>query len=211
MPTYRTAVALDLRPGSEAAYLDWLRTTPRVLGPVYARTGIRRKAVVMSAHHVVAHYESDREGAVEAAFASPEAAREFEGPLGALVDFSRPPATFHGVLHWAQPVQYAPRHVALTLRLKEEAIGTYLTWVRERLTPDFEPIWREADLARKEVLVSGRNVVAFYEARDSASVLSTFAQPKSVEVMQTFLGALLDPDPAGATTPFEEVFVWSER
>lgn len=208
MPTYRTAVALDVLPGAEAGYLDWVRGCLHTLGPVYARTGIRRKAVVMSGRHVIAHYEADREGAVEEAFASPEAGAEFAGTLGRLVDFTRPPRTHHGVLHWDRPVEYAPKHVALTLRLKEGAEPSYLEWVRTRLTPDFEQIWRDADLARKEVLVSGREVVAFYEARDSASVLSTFAQPKSAQVVESFLGALLDPDPNGATAPYEEVFVW---
>jgi hypothetical protein len=208
MPTYRTAVSLVLQPGAEDAYLHWVRNCLATLGPVYARTGIRRKAVVMSGRHVIAHYEADRAGAVEEAFASSEAAQEFAGPLGALVDFSQPPRTFHGVSHWDRPVSYSPTHVALTLRLKEGAEPAYLQWVREQLTPDFEQIWRDADLARKEVLVSDRHVVAFYEARDSASVLSTFAQPKSARVMETFLGALLDPDPAAPTAPFEEVFVW---
>lgn len=208
MATFRTAVALDVHPGSEAGYLEWLRNSPRTLAPVYARTGVNRKAVVMSGRHVIAHYEADRAGAVEAAFASPEAATEFGGTLGRLVDFATPPRTYHGVLHWTRPVQYPKKHVALTLRLKAGAEPAYLAWVRDRLTPDFAGIWTDADIARKEVLVSERHVIAFYEARDSASVLSTFAQPKSLEVMQSFLGALLDPDPAAPAAPFEEVFVW---
>lgn len=208
MPTHRTAVSLTVLPGAEAQYLDWLRGCLRTLGPVYARLGIRRKAVVMSGRNAIAHYEADRPGAVEEAFASSEAAQEFAGRLGQLVDFSSPPMTYHGVLHWARPVAYGARHVALTLRLKAGAERTYLDWVRDRLTPDFEQIWRDADLARKEVLVSGRHVIAFYEARDSASVLSTFAQPFSQEVMTNFLGALLDPDPSAPQAPHEEVFVW---
>lgn len=208
MTTHRTAVSLTVLPGAEPEYLDWLRGSLRTLGPVYARLGITRKAVVMSGRNVIAHYESDRPGAVEEAFASPEAAQEFGGRLGQLVDFSSPPTTYHGVLHWARPVSYRPRHVALTLRLKEGAEAAYLDWVRQRLTTDFAQIWRDADLARKEVLVSGRHVIAFYEARDSASVLSTFAQPFSQQVMTEFLGALLDPDPTAPSAPHEEVFVW---
>lgn len=209
MPIYRTAVSLTMLPGKEAEYLDWLRGSLRTLGTVYARVGISRKAVVMSGRSVIAHYEADRPGAVEEAFASPEADQEFAGRLGQLVDFSSPPMTYHGVLHWARPVTYAARHVALTLRLRAGAEQTYLDWVRQRLTPDFERIWSDADLARKEVLLSGRHVIAFYEARDSASVLSTFAQPFSQEVMTNFLGALLDPDPSAPQAPYEEVFVWS--
>lgn len=209
MQTFRTAVSLTVLPGAEPDYLDWLRGCLEVLGPVYARVGIRRKAVVMSGRSAIAHYEADRAGAVEEAFASTEAGHEFAGRLGRLVDFSSPPTTYHGVLHWARTVTYRPRHVALTLRLKAGAEATYLDWVRQRLTPDFEQIWTEADLARKEVLVSGRHVIAFYEARDSASVLSTFAQPYSQQVMTSFLGALLDPDPEAPPAPHEEVFVWS--
>jgi hypothetical protein len=208
MTIFRTAVALDVKPGHEPAYLDWVRGCIRTLGPVYARTGITRKAVVMQGRHVIAHYEAQRPGAVEEAFASPEAATEFAGVLGAITDFSSPPQTFHGVLHWARAVSYAPKHVALTLRLKAGAEPTYLEWVQNRLTPDFDGIWRDADLARKEVLVSGRHVIAFYEARDSASVLSTFARPESVRVMESFLGALLDPDPERPMVPYEEVFLW---
>lgn len=209
MAIHRTAVALDLLPGAEPGYLDWVRGCLRTLGPVYARTGITRKAVVMSGRRVIAHYESDRPGAVEAAFASPEAGQEFAGALGKLVDFSSPPTTFHGVLHWDRAVDYAPKHVALTLKLKPGAEPAYLEWVRNRLVADFAGIWTRADLARKEVLMAGPRVIAFYEARDSASVLSTFAQPESARVMQNFLGALLDLDPSEpAMQPYEEVFVW---
>jgi hypothetical protein len=208
MTTVRTAVALDIKPGHEPDYVDWVLNCLRTLRPVYERTGITRKAVVMQGRHVIAHYESTRAGAVEEAFASPEAAQEFAGKLGSITDFSSPPQTFHGVLHWSRPVGYRPTHVALTLRLKAGAEQTYLDWVNGRLTADFEGIWRDADLARKEVLVSGRNVVAFYEARDSASVLSTFARPESARVMETFLGALLDPDPDRPMLPYEQVFAW---
>jgi hypothetical protein len=113
------------------------------------------------------------------------------------------------VLAWSAPVDYAPRHVALRLDLKPGAETQYLAWVRERLTPDFEGVWRRAALAQKEVLVSGTRVIAFYQARDSASVLDTFAQPESVRALETTLGPLLDLDPAKPMQVYEEVFVWT--
>jgi hypothetical protein len=209
MSIHRTAVALSVKPGSEAAYLAWLRDCPRVLGAVYARTGIRKKAVVMSGPHVIAHYEADRPGAVEAAFASPEAGAEFAGAFGQLLDPGVGPTMYQGVLAWSAPVSYAPRHVALRLDLKAGAEERYLEWVRERLTADFEGVWKRAALAQKEVLVSGAKVIAFYQARDSASVLETFAQPESVRALETTLGPLLDLDPAKPMQVYEEVFVWA--
>lgn len=208
MTIHRTAVALDVKPGSEPGYLAWLRDCPRVLGGVYARTGIRKKAVVMSGTHVIAHYEADRPGAVEAAFASPEAGEQFAGPFGQLLDPAVAPAMYEGVLAWSSPITYTPRHVALRLDLKAGAEEAYLTWVRTRLTPDFEGVWKRAELGQKEVLISGRKVIAFYQARDSASVLQTFAQPESVKALETTLGPLLDLNPAQAMQVFEEVFVW---
>jgi antibiotic biosynthesis monooxygenase (ABM) superfamily enzyme len=209
MSIHRTAVALSVKPGCEAAYLDWLRACPRVLGGVYARTGIRKKAVVMSGPHVIAHYEADRADAVEAAFASPEAGAEFAGAFGQLLDPAVGPTMFHGVLAWSSPVTYAPRHVALRLDLKPGAEERYLEWVRERLTADFEGVWKRAELARKEVLVSGSKVIAYYQARDSASVLQTFAQPESIRALETTLGPLLDLDPTKPMQVYEEVFTWT--
>jgi hypothetical protein len=162
----------------------------------------------MSGVHVIAHYESDRADAVEAAFASPEAGAEFAGAFGQLLDPAVGPAMYQGVLAWSSPVAYAPRHVALRLDLKPGAEERYLDWVRQRLTPDFEGAWKRADLARKEVLISGSKVIAFYQARDSASVLQTFAEPESVRALETTLGPLLDLDPAKPMAVYEEVFVW---
>jgi hypothetical protein len=209
MPIVRTAVALDVKPGHEGAYVEWLKDCPRTLGGVYARVGITSKAVVMSGNHVIAHYESREPGAVEAAFSSPEAGEQFAGAFGQMLAPGVAPTTFSGVLAWESPVEYAPRHVALTLQIKPGQESAYLRWVREDLTRDFEPVWRRAQLARKEVLVSGNRVIAFYQARDSRSVLDTFAQPESVEVMQTTLGPLLDLGAGEPMQVYEEVFVWS--
>lgn len=208
MTIVRTAVELAVKPGAESVYLEWLRNCPTTLGPVYARTGIRTKAVVMSGRHAIAHYEADRPGAVEAAFGSPEAAAEFAGEFGTLLDPTVAPTFYQGVLAWESSQGYAPRHVALRLDLKPGAEAHYLEWVRTRLTNEFEGVWRRAELARKEVLVSGTKVVAFYQAKDSRSVLGTFATPEAAESMRTTLAPLLDLDPAGAMQVFEEVFVW---
>lgn len=208
MAQVHSAVALDVLPGREQAYLDWVRGCPRVLGPVYARTGIHRKVVLMAGRQVIAYYEADRAGAVEAAFSTPEAASEFAGTLGALLDPAAPPAFFAEELCWEQPVTYAPRHIALKARIKPGREAAYLDWARHGATPQFEAVWRRAGIARKAVLVNGNTAIAYYHCRDLASVLDTFAQPEAHAAMASNLGTLLESNPGETPAVFEEVFSW---
>jgi hypothetical protein len=209
MTRIHTAVALDIRAGGEQSYLDWVRDCPRVLGGVYQRTGIRSKTVLMAGRQVIAYYESDMPGAVEAAFSTPEAAREFAGTLGALLDPASAPAFFREELCWEQPVRYPPIAMALKASIRPGRESGYLDWVHHGAVPQFEAVWRRADIARKAVLVNGSTAIAYYLCRDTASVLDTFAQPEAHQAMATNLGALLETNPgAAAPAVYEEVFTW---
>ncbi len=208
MTEFRTALTLELLPGRKRPYLDWLAGSMPVLGPVYERTGIREKVVVMAGQKLIAHYEADRPGAVEAAFAEPEALELLAGPLAQLLDPSVGPRFYPGVLAWTMPVTYAPRHVALMLNTRAGQDVPYIDYVRDQFVRQFEAVWRRHELARKEVLVSGDSVIAYYECRNSASVLATFGEPEAIAAMNSTLGSMLELDPTRPPAVFEEVFVW---
>jgi hypothetical protein len=208
MTVFRTALTLELLPGRRQPYLEWLAGSMAVLGPVYERTGIREKVVVMAGEKLIAHYEADRPGAVEAAFAEPEALELLAGPLSQLLDPSVGPRFYPGVLAWTMPVTYAPRHVALMLDTKAGRDGAYVDYVREHFVRQFEAVWRRHELARKEVLVSGESVIAYYGCRDSASVFATFGEPEAIAALKSELGSLIELDPTRPPEVFEEVFAW---
>lgn len=208
MAVIRTALTMAVKPGAESAYRDWLRDSISALEPVYARTGVLSKALMMSGPRIVAVYEHDRPGAVEAAFAQPESVAMLSGRLGALLDPAVAPRSYESLLVWRNPVSYSPRHVALTLDIKAGTEETYRDWVRNTATRQFDAVWRRFELGLKEVLISGTSVIAHYECRDSASVLATFGEPEAIEAMQTNLGPLLDLSPGDPIAPFEEVATW---
>lgn len=211
MAIIRSALTMAVKPGSEAAYRDWLGGSIGALEAVYARTGVLSKAVMMSGPRIVALYEHDRPGSVEAAFAQPESVAMLSGDLGTLLDPSVAPRSYESLLVWRNPVSYAPRHVALKLDIKSGTEAAYRDWVRNTATRQFDAVWRRFELGLKEVLISGTSVIAHYECRDSASVLATFAEPEAVEAMQTNLGPLLDLSPDSPMAPFEEILTWRAR
>lgn len=208
MSIVRSALTMAVKPGNEAAYVEWLRRSLAALEPVYARTGVRSKAVLMAGPRLIAVYEADRPGAVEQAFAQPESLAMLSGELGQLLDTSFTPRSYASELVWRSSVNYAPRHVALILEVKAGQEARYLDWVRNTATRQFEAVWRRAQLGLKEVLVSGNSVIAHYECRDAASVLATFGEPESIDAMATNLGPLLELDPARPPTVYEEVLTW---
>lgn len=208
MTIIRSALTMAVRPGAESAYRDWLRDSMSALEPVYARTGVLSKALMMSGPRIVAVYEHDRPGAVEAAFAQPESVAMLSGQLGALLDPAVAPRSYESLLVWRNPVTYPPRHVALALDIKPGTEETYRDWVRNTATRQFDAVWRRFELGLKEVLISGTSVIAHYECRDSASVLATFGEPEAIAAMQTNLGPLLDLRPGDPIAPFEEVVTW---
>ncbi len=208
MTIIRTALSMAVKPGSEAAYLDWLRGAVGALEPVYARTGVLSKAVMMAGPQIIAVYEHDRPGAVEAAFAQPESAEMMAGRLGALLDPAVAPAFYESLLLWRNPAGRADRHVALKLAIKPGTEAPYRDWARNAAARQFDVVWRRFELALKEVLISGTSVISHYECKDSASVLATFGEPEAIEAMQTNLGPLLDLQPGTPIAPYEEVLTW---
>ena len=192
MGNFRTALTLKVLPGHEQAYLEWLAGSMPVLGPVFSRTGIREKVVVMADQRLIAHYEADRPGAVEAAFSEPEAVELLAGHLGALLDPTVGPVFYTGVLAWSMPVSYTPRHVAHMLNITAGQEASYLAWVQQHATKQFEAVWKRHELARSEVLISGRSVIAYYECRDSPSVLKAFGESEAITAMSTNLGPLIE-------------------
>ena len=208
MASVHTALTLTLKEGCEAGYHAWLAHDAPKLVPIFNRTGIRQKVVLMAGKYVIAYYDADRPGAVEAAFADPVAAAMMGGSLGQLLDFSAGMGTFTSELCWESPVDYKPRHVALILNIRKGQEGPYLNWVHHEATRQFDAVWRRFKLARKEVLVAGSQAMAFYRCKDSASVLATFGEPESVEAMSTNLGPLLDLDPNQPMAVYEQVFEW---
>jgi len=208
MTKFRTALTLKVLPGREDAYLEWLTGSMPVLGPVFARTGICEKVVLMADQCLIAHYEADRPGAVEAAFSAPEAVELLAGPLAALLDPTVGPVFHPGVLAWTMPVNYSPRRVALMLSIKAGQEAAYLTWAQDHATQQCEAAWKRHELARAELLISERSVVAYYECRDSAGVLKTFREPELTAAMPANLGPLLELDAAQPLKVFDEIFIW---
>lgn len=211
MTIIRTALTMAVKPGSEGAYRDWLSGSIGELERVYARTGVLSKALMMSGPHIIALYEHDRPGAVEAAFAQPESVAMLTGHLGTLLDPTVAPQSYESLLVWRNAITYAPRHVALRLNIKPGTESVYRDWVKNTATGQFDAVWRRFELGLKEVLISGTSVIAHYECRDSASVLATFGEPEAIAAMQTNLGPLLDLSPGAPMAPFEEIFTWRAR
>ncbi len=209
MSLIHSALKMAVKPGSEPGYRDWLANEATKLPPIFKRTGVRQKVVLMSGRHVIAYYKSDRPGAVEAAFADPVAAQMMQGSLGAVLDFSAGMTPFKSELNWDTPVDYSPTHVALVLKVKAGQEANYLNWVHDDATRQFDAVWRRFKLAHKEVLVSGSQAMAFYRCKDSASVLATFGEPESVKALSTNLGPLLDMDPNEPIAVYEQVFEWN--
>lgn len=208
MAITRSVLTMSVLPGREAAYIDWLRGCPALLGPIYARTGVREKVVLISGQDLVVHYEADRPESVMEAFADPIAVAEMGGPLSTLLDSAVPPGFYSSELAWDGNSPDAQTHCALKLSIKPGQEESYLHWVHHGAVPQFEALWKRFGLARKEVLVSGRALVAFYRCIDSASVLATFGEPESIAAMSSNLGPLLEIDATKPMQVFEQVFVW---
>jgi hypothetical protein len=200
---------MALKPGSEPGYRAWLANDAPKLKPIFDRTGVKQKVVLMAGRHVISYYKSDRPGAVEAAFADPIAVGMMQGSLGALMDFSTGMTNFKSEFCWDCPVDYKPVHVALVLKIKAGQEAAYLNWVHHGLEPQFDAVWRRFKLAHKEVLVSGNQAMAFYRCKDSVSVLATFGEPESIAAMSGNLGPLLDLQASAPMAPFEQAYEWT--
>jgi hypothetical protein len=210
MAKVHTMLSMKVKAGSEAAYRAWPASAIGELSKVFARTGIHEKVVMMSGQTVLAHYESDAPGAVEAAFQSPEATAMMAGSLGQMLDFSSPPVFYKEELCWESGVSGPLKRAAIALNLKAGQETRYLDWVRNRAKGQFDALWKRFDVARKEVLVNGLNVVSFYVIRDPSRILPSFGEPEAIAAMQADLGTILDIDATKPPLLCDEIFYWHD-
>ena len=203
-----TAVTLRVRAGQEQAYREWLAGSMSTLGPVYERTGIRAKTVLMAGPRIIAHYEADGTGAFERAMAEPESVSLLEGPLAGILDPSAPPVVYPEVFAWGVKPPWPIERAGLLLSIKPGQFEPYSEWLRTKALGQLEAIWQRSDICRHDVLVNGESVVAFYECKMRYNVLKAFREPEALAVLFTDLAPLLDLDPTMPMSLFEEAFHW---
>jgi hypothetical protein len=203
-----TAVTLRVRPGQEQAYREWLAGSMVTLGPVYERTGIRAKTVMMAGRRVIAHYEADSPGAFERAAAEPESVALLAGPLAAILDPAVPPVVYPEIFAWGVTPPWPIERAGLLLSIKPGQAVPYTEWLLSRAVSQLEAIWQRSDICRHDVLVNDESVVAFYECKMRYNVLKAFREPEALAVLFTDLASLLDLDPTMPMSLFEEAFHW---
>lgn len=97
------ALLLDIKPGTEAPYRDWVKNTAtRQFDAVWRRFDLGLKEVLISGTSVIAHYECRDSASVLATFGEPEAIEAMQTNLGPLLDLrpGEPIAPFEEVLTW---------------------------------------------------------------------------------------------------------------
>lgn len=203
-----TAVTLRVRAGQEQAYRDWLAGSMATLGPVYERTGIRAKTVMMAGPRVVVHFEADSPGAIERAAAAPESVALREGELAGILDPAAPPVLYPELFAWGTAPPWPIERAALLLTIKPGQAQPYTDWLLGKAVGQLAAIWQRSDICRHDVLVNGENVVAFYECKMRYNVLKAFREPEALGVLFTDLAPLLDLDPTMPMSLFEEAFHW---
>lgn len=210
MSRHHIGVQMKVKEGNEQAYLAWLADDAPVLARVFGRVGIHSKTVLMNGTHIIAHYGADSPAAVGEAFQTPEAVAMLTGRLGALLDPGFAPIFYAEELRWTRDVPGPLKRAAIALNLKAGQEANYLDWVRNRARVQFNDLWGRFDIGLKEVLVSGTNVISYYEIRDPSRILPSFGEPEAIAAMQAGLGAMLDIDESRPPAFFSEVFHWHD-
>lgn len=210
MNKVHTVISMKVADGNEQAYLSWLHDDAPVLARVFARVGIHSKVVMMNGSRLLAHYESDGPTAVAEAFQSPEAVAMLTGRLGALLDPSEPPCFYSEELRWTQSVAGPLQHAAIAMSLKPGQESAYLEWVRNTAKSQFADLWARYDIALKEVLVNGSNVVSYYIIKDPSRILPSFGEPEAIAALQGGLGSMLDINENRPPAFYSQVFVWRD-
>lgn len=210
MSKVHSVVSMKVKDGNEQAYLDWLKDDAPVLARVFGRTGIHGKVVLTNGPYILAHYEADTPMAVGEAFQTPEAVAMLTGRLGALLDPAVAPTFYNEELRWTREVTGPLHRAAIALNLKPGKETEYLDWVHNRARGQFNDLWSRYDIALKEVLVSGGQVVSYYVIRDPARILPSFGEPEAIAAMQAGLGELLDISDSKPPMFFSEVFAWHD-
>ena len=210
MSQHHIGVQMKVQDGKEKAYLEWLADDAPVLAKVFGRTGIHSKTVLMNGPYIIAHYGADTPAAVDEAFQTPEAVAMLTGRLGALLDPAFAPIFYAEELRWTKPVSGPMQRAAIALDLKPGQEANYLDWVRNRAKTQFDDLWGRFDIGLKEVLVSGGNVISFYEIKDPSRILPSFGEPEAIAAMQSDLGSMLDIAPDKPPAFFTEAFHWHD-
>lgn len=210
MSKCHVGVQMKVKEGNEKAYLEWLADDAPVLAKVFGRVGIHSKTVLMSGSYVIAHYGSDSPSAVGEAFQTPEAVAMLTGRLGALLDPGFAPIFYNEELRWTQSVSGPLQRAAIALNLKPGQETNYLDWVRNRAKSQFNALWARFEIGTKEVLVSGSNVISFYEIKDPSRILPSFGEPEAIAAMQSDLGGMLDISADKPPAFFTEQFHWHD-
>lgn len=210
MSKHHIGVQMKVQDGNEKAYLDWLADDAPVLAKVFGRVGIHSKTVLMNGSHIIAHYGADTPSAVGEAFQTPEAVAMLTGRLGALLDPGFAPIFYNEELRWTQSVSGPLQRAAIALNLKPGQETNYLDWVRNRAKSQFTSLWARFEIGTKEVLVSGSNVISFYEIQDPSRILPSFGEPEAIAAMQSDLGGMLDISADKPPAFFTEQFHWHD-
>lgn len=210
MSKHHVGVQMKVKDGNEQAYLEWLADDAPVLAKVFGRVGIHSKTVLTSGTHVIAHYGADSPSAVGEAFQTPEAVAMLTGRLGALLDPGFAPIFYNEELRWIRSVPGPLQRAAIALNLKPGQEENYLDWVRNRAKSQFNDLWARFDIGLKEVLVSGSNVISFYEIQDPSRILPSFGEPEAIAAMQSDLGGMLDISAEKPPAFFTEQFHWHD-
>lgn len=204
-----TAVTLKLVPGQEGAYREWLAGPATAqTAPIYARTGVTAKTVLLAGPRLIAHYEATRPGAVEEAYATPEAAAIMAGQLKGIVDESVAPVVYPEVFAWQVPPPWPVERAGLLLNVQAGAEERYLDWLTNRAVGQLAGIWERAEINRHDVLMTGNSIVAFYETKMRYYVLKAFRDPEALAILFSDLATLLDLDPTMPMSLFEEAYHW---
>ncbi len=210
MSRHHIGVQMKVKDGNEQTYLAWLADDAPVLAKVFGRVGIHSKTVLMNGSHIIAHYGADSPAAVGEAFQTPEAVAMLTGRLGALLDPTFAPIFYAEELRWTKAVPGPLQRAAIALNLKPGQEANYLDWVRNRAKAQFNDLWGRFDIATKEVLVSGSNVISFYEIKDPSRILPSFDEPEAIAAMQSDLGTMLDIAADKPPAFFTEAFHWHD-
>ena len=210
MSKHHIGVQMKVQAGNEQGYLSWLADDAPVLAKVFGRVGIHSKTVLMNGPYIIARYGADTPGALGEAFQSPEAVAMLTGRLGALLDPAFAPIFYAEELHWTKPVAGPLKRAAIALNLKPGQDANYLDWVRNRAKSQFNDLWSRFDIGTKEVLVSGGNVISYYEIKDPSRILPSFGEPEAIAAMQSDLGTMLDIAADKPPAFFSEVFHWQD-
>jgi hypothetical protein len=97
------AISMNLKPGKETAYLDWVRNSAKTqFNDLWARYDIALKEVFVCGSKVVSYYVIKDPSRILPSFGEPEAIAALQTGLGELLDIdeNKPPTFYSQVFTW---------------------------------------------------------------------------------------------------------------